>query len=963
MAQNIAVVRKPANSLTAQAAVSRAAGAAVDALPQALEQLETRTLFSGGGVEYEADPNLSLPRHRPILTADFDGDGRDDVLAVYADEFTFEGDTLDVRVFRAPSDPGGSTFVPGANLSAWQPDNGKYLVGDLNGNGRDELIVARTDAGAEALVFDLSTATPNLIRTIPLGNVTGDAGVQLGDFDGDGDLDLVAREGTNAGTSGLRLYINDGDGEFTKGALRVSEGAPDPADAAVADLNGDGRDELIWTAIDGDDLARHIDFASTLAVIGSGGTGGGFLFPAAAVEGRAVTVDFDGDGREAVLVLGDDGGLTVLELNGSGALVRSDWSVTTGENGTAGAIAATSHPDAAGTVAALTYDQSVVYVGAGADGRTTILGRSNFAVAGTYDHAAFGDINGDGRADLIASREVPSFFGTYPVMSVQIGLDAATIDFLVSGGAFTGGQLFFDADPSGELPPGDVTWNFGDGSTAEGPFVTHRFARPGQYEVTRTFVSEAGQARVKTRYVTIKNPSAAAPKARFSARPDDLEGTFNASGSTGQGLTFAWDFGDGTTADGQRVSYSFAEAGEYAVTLTVTDAFLRTSTMSRTVRVGPDAPDVTRPLGPQASKATAGEEAELSFDVAAAALDAAEHNNLGNLDGKLTYLIDWHDGTTTSGSVNGGGIASLQRQFAESGDQPYTLLLKDEAGGEAVVKGKIDVADDPARPVPQPTVSRGVLEVRGTGGDDVIEIRAVDRTQIEVFVNGESNGIHSARTLKINAGGGNDVVDLSGLSSTHYARAEVMGGWGDDSLYGGGGNDELYGMLGNDRVVGNGGDDLLEGSAGDDTLVGGRGDDTLIGGRGNDTADYSENTVGMPVDATLDSRVVSHDGVGGKDRISSSTENLLGGDGDDRLTGNDHGNWLAGNGGNDSLFGNGGTNRLDGGDGDDILWGGGEGTSTIFAGLGNDAARVGSNDTIEGDEPERRFENMLDLAA
>ncbi|MFN8510750.1 MAG: PKD domain-containing protein [Deinococcaceae bacterium] len=51
--------------------------------------------------------------------------------------------------------------------------------------------------------------------------------------------------------------------------------------------------------------------------------------------------------------------------------------------------------------------------------------------------------------------------------------------------------------------------------------------------------------------------------------------SFDATGSTGSSLTYAWDFGDGTTGTGSKVSHTFQE-GQYVVTLQVKDSFGQT---------------------------------------------------------------------------------------------------------------------------------------------------------------------------------------------------------------------------------------------------------------------------------------------------------------------------------------------------------------------------------------------------
>ncbi|WP_316977296.1 tandem-95 repeat protein [Shumkonia mesophila] len=86
----------------------------------------------------------------------------------------------------------------------------------------------------------------------------------------------------------------------------------------------------------------------------------------------------------------------------------------------------------------------------------------------------------------------------------------------------------------------------------------------------------------------------------------------------------------------------------------------------------------------------------------------------------------------------------------------------------------------------------------------------------------------------INAGAGNDVVDLT---SEQYAVGDVTidGGAGNDVLWSGGGNDTLLGGEGNDKLYGGAGSDALDGGTGSDTLDGGSGTDILTGGAGNDT--------------------------------------------------------------------------------------------------------------------------------
>jgi Ca2+-binding RTX toxin-like protein len=132
----------------------------------------------------------------------------------------------------------------------------------------------------------------------------------------------------------------------------------------------------------------------------------------------------------------------------------------------------------------------------------------------------------------------------------------------------------------------------------------------------------------------------------------------------------------------------------------------------------------------------------------------------------------------------------------------------------------------------------------------------------------------------------------------------------------------LDGALGNDTLIG---------GEGDDTLIGGSGADSLDGGTGNNWADYSRATAAVSVD------LVSGLGRGGDAAgdVLTSVQNLLGGLGNDTLTGSALVNQLLGGLGNHVLIGIGGNDTLAGGLGDDRLQAG-TGAAVLLGEAGND---------------------------
>ena len=214
--------------------------------------------------------------------------------------------------------------------------------------------------------------------------------------------------------------------------------------------------------------------------------------------------------------------------------------------------------------------------------------------------------------------------------------------------------------------------------------------------------------------------------------------------------------------------------------------------------------------------------------------------------------------------------------------------------------------------------------------------------------------------------GDNDTRDEF-YGSTHVGE-QFSGRGGDDLLVGRGGNDQLYGGAGNNS---------LEGDKGNDLLNGGIGNDTLIGGPGNDTASYAnaapDGARGELVasgfgDVNVNLTTGIATGAMGSDTLIG-IENVIGGHGDDTLTGNAGRNVLSGGAGNDFLLGEGGNDVLLLAEGDDTAIGGagndrivvGLGNATIDGGTGTDTLDLGSaNGDIAVDFRSGHFTAHLD---
>lgn len=129
-------------------------------------------------------------------------------------------------------------------------------------------------------------------------------------------------------------------------------------------------------------------------------------------------------------------------------------------------------------------------------------------------------------------------------------------------------------DPDGRLV--SWQWDFGDGANASGPNVTHRYAALGTYEARLTILDDDGASATAIVRVEVGDANLAPePRAIVPTTADRAhDAAFDASASRdhdGRVVSWRWDFGDGTDAEGADATHRFAALGAHRVTLVVTD--------------------------------------------------------------------------------------------------------------------------------------------------------------------------------------------------------------------------------------------------------------------------------------------------------------------------------------------------------------------------------------------------------
>ena len=244
-----------------------------------------------------------------VRIADLKADGKLDI--VVANWW----DTNNIGVVGILLGNGDGTFQPAMNYKTGGAPNYSLVVADVNGDGKLDLIVsscavsASTCGSADGVVSVLlgnGDGTFQHALTYGSGAPVG-AHVAVADVDGDGKPDLIATsyQGQTNGDGTVAVLFGNGDGTFQLPVLYDS-GAPGANAVTVADVNGDGVLDLLVANGCFSNCAGGLQTLTILSVLL--GNGDGTFQPAltyatgAKTSGWISVADLTGDGRlDAVL--------------------------------------------------------------------------------------------------------------------------------------------------------------------------------------------------------------------------------------------------------------------------------------------------------------------------------------------------------------------------------------------------------------------------------------------------------------------------------------------------------------------------------------------------------------------------------------------------------------------------------------------------------------------------------------
>jgi hypothetical protein len=408
-----------------------------------------------------------------LAAGDFNGDGKTDLAVA-------NNDSDDVSVLFGNGD--GTFLDSGAAFPLG--DQGiapaDVAVGDFNNDGKLDIITANEIGGDNGSTVTVLLGSGGTTFALPISSATGTSpeAVVVGDFDGDGKLDAATADNFD---DTVTILHGAGDGTFTIGQVVELEPGASPVGLAAADLDKDGKIDLVVTNSSGGG-ALATGSITVLKGVGDGtfvaqpeitgppatpgptptSTSFNFDVPVAIAVG-----DLNGDGKPDLVVVNEDGD-SVSILLGNGDLTfraPSPASLSVGSLPESVVIADFNLDGKMDIATSASLDDKLVVLIGNGDG--TFLPAQTFDV----DSGPFGiltrDFNGDGKADLASANmdadDVTVLVNTSAVCTGDCdGLGTVTVNEIITmvnialGSASVDSCKAGDADHSGTITVNEI---------------------------------------------------------------------------------------------------------------------------------------------------------------------------------------------------------------------------------------------------------------------------------------------------------------------------------------------------------------------------------------------------------------------------------------------------------------------------------------------------------------------------
>ncbi len=355
---------------------------------------------------------------------------------------------LFVPTFNGDGSPFGTNSLGNAFTLPAGASPGYILIADLDGDGRPDL--ADVDGNSHTLsifhnigtngVLSAASFAPDVTINLPPDLPSGCNPLSLHavDLDGDGRLDLVVAE-----LGGDRITILQN--QSTPGTLDTNSfAAPlylyvgnDVRNASAADLDGDGRPDLVASLYGSSQILILKNLASPGPLTtNSFAAPVGFALPAGSQDFSVGDLDGDGKPDLAVSIYGGAGGVSIFRNTATTGVIdtnsfapRVDFPGLGNNNIIAmGDLDGDGKPDL--VVSAINPQAISVYRNLSSPGvfdTNSLAPEVDFSTPGWAHSVALADLTGNGKLDIAVVGELPSYLSVFPNVSTPGSFTSASL--------------------------------------------------------------------------------------------------------------------------------------------------------------------------------------------------------------------------------------------------------------------------------------------------------------------------------------------------------------------------------------------------------------------------------------------------------------------------------------------------------------------------------------------------------
>ncbi len=388
---------------------------------------------------------------RSVAVADVNGDGKPDV--VVANQCANSNCTNgSIGVLLGNGD---GTFQTAVSYGSDGIYADSVAVADVNGDGKPDLLVANECTSSNCTNGSVSVLLGNGDGTFQTAVSYGSGGeyawsVAVADVNGDGKPDLLVSNecaSGNCANGSVSVLLGNGDGTFQT-AVSYGSGGEDALSVAVADVNGDGKPDLLVSNLCASNSNCLNGSVSVLLGNGDGTFQTAVSYGSGGQDAWSVAVaDVNGDGKPDLLVSNEcasnctNGSVSVLLGNGDGTFQTAVGYGSGGEDALSVAVADVNGDGKLDLLVSNLCASNGTCVNGSAgvllgNGDGTFQAAGSYGSGGEYAYSvAVADVNGDGKPDLVVANDCASSSCANGSVGVLLGNGDGTFQTAVSYGS------------------------------------------------------------------------------------------------------------------------------------------------------------------------------------------------------------------------------------------------------------------------------------------------------------------------------------------------------------------------------------------------------------------------------------------------------------------------------------------------------------------------------------------------